>query len=100
MKPIDDNKQCRWAITHQREDGWEIFADITLRLEALVCSEAISERTNGMMRRILAPSSLRMGRKTLLSRLMIAKHKDSALERGPSRLEAVSGRGGWSRGPL
>jgi hypothetical protein len=58
-----------------------------------VCSKAISERTNGMMRRILAPSSLRMGRKTLLSRLTIAKHNDYVLERAPSWSGAMSDRG-------
>jgi hypothetical protein len=93
IKPIDDNKRYPWAIVHQRQDGWEILADIALRLEVLVCREAISECTNGMMRRILAPSSLRMGRKTLLSRLMIAKHNDSGLERGSSRPGPVPDRG-------
>jgi hypothetical protein len=93
MKPICDNKRYPWAIVPQRHDGWEMLADIALRLEALVCSDAISERTNGMMRRILAPSSLRMGRKTLLSRLIIPKHNESALERASSPGICVADRG-------
>jgi hypothetical protein len=92
MKPIDDNKRYPWVIVHQRRDGWEILADIALRLEAFVWNEAIFERTNGMMRRILAPSSLRIGRKILLSRMMMAKHNDSALERAASRSGAMSDR--------
>jgi hypothetical protein len=81
LKPIADNTRYPWAILDQRKDGWSILADIALRLEALVCNEAVSERTNGTMRRMLAPLSLRMGRKTLLSRLTIAKHADSVLEK-------------------
>jgi hypothetical protein len=53
---------------------WGVLPDIALRLEALVCNEAVSERTNGTMRRLLDPFRLKMGKEILLSRLTIAKH--------------------------
>jgi hypothetical protein len=56
------------------EEGWRIVADIGLRLVPLVCSEAISERTNSQMRRFLSPYRMRMGKGVLLARMNIAKH--------------------------
>jgi hypothetical protein len=48
----------------------------------LTCNEAVSERTNGSMRRLLAPFRLKMGRDVLLSRLTIAKHAGAEPPRG------------------
>jgi hypothetical protein len=56
------------------EDGWPILADIGMRLSSLVCSEAISERTNSQMRRILSPFRMRMAPRTLLARMNVGKH--------------------------
>jgi len=53
---------------------WRELADIALRLEALPCSEATSERTNGTMRRILTPFSIAMSHETLLDRMIVGKH--------------------------
>jgi hypothetical protein len=58
-------------------DGWPILADIGMRLAALVCSEAISERTNSQMRRLLAPYRMNMGKDMLLARMLLAKHGEA-----------------------
>jgi hypothetical protein len=57
------------------------LSDIALRIETPVRNEAVSEWTNGTMSRLLAPLRLRMGRETLLLRLILSKHSDS--ERHP-----------------
>jgi hypothetical protein len=79
MKPIPGIDRYSWAVAcHQSE--WKILADIALRIEALVCNEAVSERTNSAMRRVLAPFRLKMGHDALLSRLTIAKHRNQGSE--------------------
>jgi hypothetical protein len=80
MKPIPKKDRYPWAVVGKIDAEWGILADIAMRFEALVCNEAVSERTNGMMRRFLCPFRLRMGRKTLLSRLTVAKHGSSAID--------------------
>jgi hypothetical protein len=74
LKPIPAMDRYSWAIA-SHQSGWEVLADIALRLEALVCNEAVSERTNSAMRRVLAPFRLRMGHDALLSRLTLSKHR-------------------------
>jgi hypothetical protein len=73
LKPIRGKNRYSWAVCCHRS-GWDILGDIALRIETLVCNEAVSERTNSAMRRVLAPFRLRMGHDALLSRLTIAKH--------------------------
>jgi hypothetical protein len=63
-----------WALTGETYQDWALLADIALRLEALICNEAVSERTNGNMRRVLAPFRMKMAPQTLLSRMTIARH--------------------------
>jgi hypothetical protein len=63
-----------WGILSPPSEGWGILTDIALRIEALVCNEAVSERTNSAMKRLLAPFRLKMGRGVLLSRLTLARH--------------------------
>jgi hypothetical protein len=70
--PIVKNVYCWLAFADDRE--WATLADLALRFEALVCSEAISERTNGEIRRILGTRRLRMGKDVLMSRMTVAKH--------------------------
>jgi hypothetical protein len=41
------------------EGPWAVLTDITLRVETLVCNEAVSERTNRTMRRLF-PSTVIM----------------------------------------
>jgi hypothetical protein len=38
----------------EEESEWGVLPDIALRLEALVCNETVSERTNGTMLKFLA----------------------------------------------
>jgi hypothetical protein len=54
--------------------GWVVLANIGMRLAVLPCSEAISERTNSQMRRLLSPYRLRMGKEILLARMVLSKH--------------------------
>jgi hypothetical protein len=74
MKPIPSKNRYAWAVGYQRTGTGEILADIAQRLESLVCSEAVSERTNSAMKRMLSPFRLRMSPDILLSRLTIARH--------------------------
>jgi hypothetical protein len=74
MQPIPDANRYSWGIQSAIGTHWAVLADIAIRLEALVCNEAVSERTNGAMRRLLAPFRMKMMRQVLQSRLTIAKH--------------------------
>jgi hypothetical protein len=65
---------CWLAFGKDRD--WAIRADLALWSEAVVCSEAISERTNGMMRRTLGSLKLKMGRHVLLSHMTVTKQGD------------------------
>jgi hypothetical protein len=74
LKPIPDKNRYPWPAMATEAGPMGILADIALRLEVLVCNEAVSERTNGTIRRLLAPLHLKMGRDILLLRLTIAKY--------------------------
>jgi hypothetical protein len=74
MRPIPDTKRYPWGVRSGSGAHWALLSDIAVRLQALVCNEAVSERTNGTMRRLLAPFRMKMKREVLLSRLTIAKH--------------------------
>jgi hypothetical protein len=50
------------------------IAEIALRLEAIPCSEAITEQRNGSIHRILTPASMQMDRDTIMARVTIAKN--------------------------
>ena len=63
--------QFTW--TARPPEGWATIYDIALRLEACVCSEATTERTNGLMRRNLGKHAQSMGHDVLLARMVIAK---------------------------
>jgi hypothetical protein len=76
LKPIPDKNRYAWGVMKAEEGPWAVLADIALPVETLVCNEAVSERTNGTMRRLLAPLRLKMGRDILLSRLTIFRHGD------------------------
>jgi hypothetical protein len=82
LKPIPDKNRYPWAGMATEAGPMRILADIALRLEALACNEAVSERANGTMRRLLAPLRLKMGRDIFLSRLTIAKHGDRGSQSG------------------
>jgi hypothetical protein len=59
------------------EEGFrpdKVLAEIRLRLAAMPCSEAATERTNGHMKRVLSLNRLRMGGEILKARMLIAKH--------------------------
>jgi len=71
MKVILNGRYC-WAILQGNPD-WDFIADLAQCLEVLACSEASSERTNRLLKRILSPALLRMGHDVLLSRIVIAK---------------------------
>jgi hypothetical protein len=77
IKAIPGKNRYAWGVLKSDDSPWSALSDIALRIETLVCNEAVSERTNGAMRRLLAPLRLRMGRETLLSRLVLSKHVDS-----------------------
>ena len=53
--------------------GWDVLFDFARRLDACVCSEATTERTNGLVRRTLGKHSQSMGHPVLLARMIIAK---------------------------
>jgi hypothetical protein len=74
LKPIPKANRYAWAMAGDSEQIHEILADVVQRLEALVCSEAVTERTNSVMKRMLSPLRLKMGPDVLLSRLTIAWH--------------------------
>jgi hypothetical protein len=82
LKPIPDRNRYQSAVMATEPGPMGIRGDIGLRLKALACNEAVSERTNGIMRRLLAPLRLKMGRDIPLSRLIIAKHGDSGSRSG------------------
>jgi hypothetical protein len=83
MRPIPDTNRYPWSIQSGSGPHWAVLSDIAIRLEALVCNEAVSERTNGAMRRLLAPFRMKMKRQVLLSRLTLAKH--GTIETGKGR---------------
>jgi hypothetical protein len=88
IKAIPGKNRYAWGVLKTYDNPWSALSDIALRIETLVCNEAVSEQTNGTMRRLLAPLRLRMGRETLLSRLVLSKHTDS--ERAPkSKLNSL-----------
>jgi hypothetical protein len=63
-----------WGISRDNDQIREILVDIAQRLEAVVCNEAVTERTNSAMKRLFSPFRLRMQSDVLLSRLTIARH--------------------------
>jgi hypothetical protein len=69
----DETERYPWMVL-LRNVPWTSLAVIGLRLESLLCNEAVTERTNGTMRRFLSPLRMRMGRAPLSARLMLAKH--------------------------
>jgi hypothetical protein len=74
LKPIPKKNRYSWIVSHQNDEIHQILSDIAQRIEAMVCNEAVTERTNSAMKRILSPFRLRMGSNVLLSRLTIARH--------------------------
>jgi hypothetical protein len=77
LKPSGDDASPRrynWTWPAPGGDGWRILTDIARRVEALVCNEAVSERTNSAMKRLIAPFRLKMGHGVLLSRLTLSRH--------------------------
>jgi hypothetical protein len=74
LKGNYETNRYNWTTTASLGDGGSVLRDIARRLEVLVCNEAVSERTNSAMKRLLAPFRLKMGRDVLLSRLTLARH--------------------------
>jgi exonuclease III len=70
FNPIPDQNRFAWRLrlsTPRRR----FIADLGERLDALVSSEAITERTNGAMHRMIAPQRMRMSHRVLLN---VARH--------------------------
>jgi hypothetical protein len=74
LKPLPKTNRYGWMVSKYHDEIHETLSDIAMRLEALVCNEAVTERTNSAMKRILSPYRLRMSPRVLLSRLTIARH--------------------------
>lgn len=74
MKGNPETNRYPWGYASSGRDGWRVLTDIARRLEALVGNEAVSERTNSAMKRLLAPFRLKMGHGILISRLTLARH--------------------------
>jgi hypothetical protein len=53
MKQEQDSARYSWMILLQTEASWRNLADIALRLESLLCNEAVTERTNANARSAL-----------------------------------------------
>jgi hypothetical protein len=73
FSPIPDQNRFAWRL-RLSNPRWRFIADLGERLDALVSSEAITERTNGVMRRMIAPQRMRMGHRMLLWHLNVARH--------------------------
>jgi hypothetical protein len=67
----------------------ETLSDMVLWCEAVVCNEAVSERTNSAMKRMLLPVHLRMSRDIQLFWLTISRHEGREREGQSSRNESV-----------
>jgi hypothetical protein len=63
-----DHERFLWEVVIATHPTAALFAEIALRLEPLVCSEAASERTIGQQRRHLAPHRMRTQTDLLLAR--------------------------------
>jgi hypothetical protein len=63
-----DHERFRWEVIPAIHPTAALFAEIALRFEPLVCSEAASERTIGQQRRHLSPHRMRTGIDLLLAR--------------------------------
>jgi hypothetical protein len=73
LNPIP-NKNSHPLIMALKANPLHQIAEIALRLEAILCSEAITERRNGSIHRILAPASMQMDHDIIMTRVTIAKN--------------------------
>jgi hypothetical protein len=85
MREEADTARYPWIVLLRKDASWRTLADIALRLESLLCNEAVTERTNGTMRRFLSPLRMRMGHAAITARLMLAKHGNPRLDPGHTR---------------
>jgi hypothetical protein len=89
IKPIPKKNRYAWGVSQDNEQVHETLSDIAQRLEAMVCNEAVTERTNSTMKRILSPFRLRMSSDILLSRLTIARHGNIEPAKGDNSVDPV-----------
>jgi hypothetical protein len=73
MKRLPSTNQYAGMVVLQLDFSWRTLGAIALRLEALVCNEAVTERTNGRIRRFLSPLHMRIGHASLSARRLISK---------------------------
>jgi hypothetical protein len=74
MKIIANTNRYPWMVVLKLDSSWAALGEIALRFESLVCNEAVTERTNGRIRRFLSPFRMRMGHAALSARLLLARH--------------------------
>jgi hypothetical protein len=87
LKPTPKTNRYEWAMVGDSEQIHQILADVAQRLEALVCNEAVTERTNSATKRMLSTFRLKMGPDILLSRLTIAWHRNVEVGRALGAIE-------------
>jgi hypothetical protein len=78
LKPILKKNRYAWTVSHDNEQIHEIVSHVAQRLEAFVCNESVTGRTNSTMKRMLSPFRLRMDPDVLLSLPTIARHGNMA----------------------
>jgi hypothetical protein len=88
LKPLPKKNRYGWIISKYHDEIHETLSDIAQRLEALVCNEAITERTNSAMKRMLSPFRLRMSSRVLLSRMTIARHGNAELPKADGSISS------------
>jgi hypothetical protein len=74
LRPNNETNRFPWGFHDCMDEGWRILSEIALRLQSLVCNEAVSERTNSAIKRVLGLFRLKMGHDPLLQRLTVARH--------------------------